>query len=207
MKLSSLTAGTGGLAVLLLALGTWTPADAGAPVPPAPVSTEAVTFQVDSGHSSVLFNVKHMEVSHFYGRFNRVEGEIVYDEAKPESSSVKIEIPANSIDTNSEKRDQHLLSPDFLDAKQFPRLKFTSTKVERDGALWKVTGDLAFHGTQQEVTFDMEVTGEGEARGGGKLMGFLATFEIDRTEWGMEYSVGPISKEIEITVSLEAKSS
>ncbi len=112
-------------------------------------------------------------------------------------------IKAGSVDTNSSNRDKHVLSPDFLDAKQFPELKFKSKKVERDGAVWRATGDLQFHGTQQEVTIDFEMTGEGKGRRGEALMGFHARFEIDRTEWGMEYMVGPLGKDIEITVSLE----
>lgn len=195
------------IATTALVASQYNPTTATSTVEPAPAATAAKNLKIDGGHSSVLFRIKHNKTAYFYGRFNEISGGIVYDEADPSKSSVEISIKAASVDTNSEGRDKHILSPDFLDAKQFPTLEFKSTKIQREGAVWQATGDLKFHGTQQEVTLEFEKTGEGKGRRGENLFGFHTRFTVDRTEWGMEYMVGPLGEEIEITVSLETAES
>ena len=188
-------------AALYLSPLNLTQAKSSAPVT-SPVS-EAKTLTVDGGHSSVLFRIQHMKAAYFYGRFNDVSGEIVLDEADPSKCKVKITIAADSVDSNSGKRDEHIKSPDFMDVKQFPAMEFISKKVERTGGVWKVTGDLEFHGANKEITVEFEKTGEGPGRGGATVYGFHSRFEIDRTDWGMDFMVGPLGKEIELTISLE----
>ncbi len=190
----------------VITLGQQNFSRATAPVEVAAAPLAAESFEVDGGHSSVLFRIKHMKVAYFYGRFNDVSGTILLDEEDPTKSTASITIKAASVDSNSEKRDEHITGPDFLDAKQFPELKFTSKSVKRDGAVWKMTGDLEMRGTRKSVSLDFEKTGEAAGRGGGTVAGFHSRFTIDRTEWGMDYMAGgPLGNEIEMTVSLEAK--
>jgi polyisoprenoid-binding protein YceI len=206
MKLIPLTASVL-IGAAALCIGHLNTSEAGSVEPLIQPNAEAKTLKIDSGHSSVLFRIQHNEAAYFYGRFNEVAGEVVFDEDDPAKCSVEVIIKAGSVDTNSANRDKHVLSPDFLDAKQFPELKFKSKKVERDGAVWKATGDLMLHGASHEITIDFEKTGEGKGRRGETLMGFHSRFEIERADWGMEYMVGPLSNEIELTVSLEVKGS
>lgn len=196
----------GGLA-LAAALVTITvrPTEAEPLVAPAAAASAPVDLQVDGGHSSVVFRIKHNEAAYFYGRFNDISGAITYDAADASKCKVQIDIDAASVDTNSEKRDQHVLSPDFLDAKQFPRLSFESTKVVEKGGLLVATGTLTMHGAKQEVTIEIEKTGEVEGRRGGKIYGFHTQFELDRTEFGMDNMVGPLGKEIVVMVGIEAR--
>src|SRR3954454_2565602 len=107
----------------------------------------ADTYQLDPVHSSVLFKVRHLNVTDFYGRFNDLSGTVTFDEAGPANNSVQLQIKADSLDTHNEKRDQHLKSPDFFNVKQFPAIAFKSTKVEKlaDNS-YKVTGNLTLHG-------------------------------------------------------------
>ena len=197
----------GALALATALLAPLAPStDAAAPLAPEAVPAAPLELTVDGGHSSVVFRIQHMGAAWFYGRFNEVSGEIVYDEATPAKSSVSITIPAMSVDTNSEKRDQHVTSPDFLDAKQFPELSFESKTVEKAGDLMKVTGELSMRGVKQDVSFDIEKTGEGKARGGAKVVGFHTTFTVDRTDFGMTYgSGGPLGDEVELMISLECR--
>lgn len=206
MKLFPLT-GLLALACLLPLALTPAPASAGAPAASAPASKAGLNLAIDGGHSSVVFRIKHMDTSWFYGRFNRIAGGIILDEGEPSKSKASIMIIADSVDTNDEKRDQHVKGPDFLDVKQFPMLNFTSKAVEKTGDRWRVTGELELHGTKKEVAVDFEKTGEGKARGGERLVGFLGTFTIDRTDFGIEYGIGALGKEIEVTISLETKES
>lgn len=161
-------------------------------------------YAVDPAHSSVLFRVTHLGVSNFYGRFNDVSGTVHYEPEHPEKSTVSIRIATDSVDTNSEGRDKHLESPDFFNATEFPALTFASTQVKAGakGAL-AVTGDLTLHGVTHSVSFDATPTGYGDRGRMGYRAGFEAQLGIARSDYGMDYMVGMLGDEVNITVALE----
>ena len=169
----------------------------------------ADTYQIDTGHSMVLFRAKHNGVAYNYGRFNEFTGKITMDETDISKSMVEFEVKTASVDTANEKRDQHLRSPDFFSAKQFPVITFKSTKVNmKEGAedVLEVTGDLELLGVKKSITVDVEITGKGKGRQGESLIGFESIFTINRSEFGMTYGVGgPVSDAIRLIVSIEAK--
>ncbi len=79
----------------------------------ASAQAEPENYKVDSVHSSVIFRVKHMDVSYSYGRFNGPQGTLALDMDDPSRSSIKIQIKSANIDTGNKKRDAHLKSPDL----------------------------------------------------------------------------------------------
>lgn len=174
---------------------------------PAPLAVTApAMYEIDGVHSAVIFRIKHLGVSYSYGRFNQITGSFTYDEAKPEASSIQVEIPTDSIDTGHEGRDQHLKSPDFFNAAEFPTITFKSKEVKKakDGKL-AVTGDLSLHGVTKAVTAEVEFVGAGDRGQMGNKAGFEATFTIKREDFGMSKMVGEtgIGNEVRVTVSLE----
>ncbi len=103
------------------------------------MAAQADTFKIDPVDSSVVFSVMSLGVNDFHGRFNDVSGTVVLDEADPSKSSIDFTIPIESVDTKNGKRDQHLKSPDFFNAKQFPVMTFKSKKVEGSGDTFKAS--------------------------------------------------------------------
>lgn len=175
---------------------------------PTSGNSEPLEFQVDPVHSHVLWKIEHRKVSYFYGRFDQVSGAIAFDPEHPEESSVYVEVQAKSIDTRTEKLNQHLRSPDFFDVVQYPVITFESQKVEPLGDdRYRVTGELSLHGVTREISVEVEHVGTAEGRDG-TLIGFHTVFTIDRTEYGMKYGTqrGDLGKEVELIVSLEARS-
>lgn len=161
------------------------------------------SFKVDPVHSSVIFSTKHNGISDFYGAFKEISGVITFDSADPSKSSVELTIPVESVDTRNEKRDQHLKSPDFFNAKQFPTLTFKSTKVAGSGDSYKVSGDLTVHGVTKPITVDFKKGaetkgGKGETRSGGETR-----FTIKRSDFDMKFMIGPVGDDVNIIVSLE----
>lgn len=189
------------LATVALTLPTSTPANSSAP---------EGAYTVDTNHSSVVFHTIHSGTARFYGTFNDFTGTIEFDEAKPEDASVKFSIDAASVDSRNSKRDQHLMSPDFLNSKEFESISFESKKVKvakkakgDQPLMLEVTGMLDFVGKQQEVTAMVEHVGSGSGMGGTEIVGFEAQFEISRKAFGID-KVGGLSDEIGLIVSVEA---
>jgi polyisoprenoid-binding protein YceI len=163
----------------------------------------ADTFKIDPVHSSVLFGIKHVGVTNFYAFFNDISGTVTFDKDNPAKSSFELTVPVESLYSRNPKRDQHLKSPDFFNAKQFPTLSFKSTKVEASGDTYKVSGDFTLHGVTKPITIEFnkgpEGKGmEGEVRGGGETR-----FTIKRSDYGMTFMQGALGDEVDIIVSVE----
>jgi polyisoprenoid-binding protein YceI len=168
------------------------------------------TYDIDLSHSTVGFTVRHLMISKVRGHFGAYTGAIEIAD-RPEDSSVKVTIEAGSINTNDEQRDGHLRSPDFFDAEQYPVLSFKSTAVEatRSGD-WKVTGDLTIRDITRPVVLDVEFDGAQTDPWGGARLGFSASTEIDREDWGLSWNQALetggvlVGKKIKIDLGVEA---
>ena len=159
----------------------------------------ADSYQVDPIHSVIIFRIKHMDVGHFYGRFNNPQGNFKYDEQNPGQSSFTVSVKAQDFDSGNAKRDQHVRGPDFLNAKEFPNVTFKSKSVkagEGENKLY-VTGELALHGQTKPVTAILEKTGAANNR-----VGFEGVFDIKRSDFGMK-GVQGVSDEIRLIVAFQ----
>src|SRR5512135_3108322 len=81
----------------------------------APLVASADTWQIDPGHSTVGFTVRHMTISSVRGQFDKVVGTITANGNDPASVAIEATIETASIDTRSADRDSDLKSPNFLD--------------------------------------------------------------------------------------------
>jgi polyisoprenoid-binding protein YceI len=163
----------------------------------------ADTFAIDPVHSSVVFKIRHMKLADFYGRFNDISGAVSFDKEDAAKSSVNAEVKVESVDTNNEKRNQHLKSPDFFNAKQFPVMSFKSTKVEKSGDDYKVTGDFSLHGVTKSITVDFKKVGEGKGMQGETRIGGATEFTIKRSDYGITFMPDGLGDEVGIILSLE----
>lgn len=150
------------------------------------------TWNIDPVHTQVEVAVKHMMITTVRGRFPDVRGTITVDEEDPESSGVEVTIDAAGIDTRNEDRDAHLRSEDFLDVEEHPEITFRSTRIEgahdEPGEPFRVVGDLTIRGETREVVLDATYEGTGEDPWGGTRVGFSASTEIDRRDFGLRWN-------------------
>jgi polyisoprenoid-binding protein YceI len=181
------------LAVLVVA--------AGAPVP----AWAADTYKIDPVHSSVVFKIKHLDITYVYGRFNNAAGTLTIDEKNPANSAVAVTVNAADVDTANEKRDAHLRSPDFFNAEKYGTISFTSRKFEKVGEnTYTVSGDLTLLGVTRPLTASVRHTGSGNDPWGGYRTGYETSFSIKRSDFGMTYLLEGVADDVTIHVSVEA---
>jgi polyisoprenoid-binding protein YceI len=149
----------------------------------------AGVWDIDPGHSSVEFVVRHL-LSRVRGRFADFAGTIEVG-VDPVRSAATVTIQAASIDTNHQERDAHLRNPDFLDVERFPTLAFRSSGVrEFDGKhVLRLAGDLTIRDVTRPVSLDVEYLGWSEDPWGGMRAGFSARTEINRDDFGVNWNV------------------
>ncbi|HPF70419.1 MAG TPA: YceI family protein [Candidatus Krumholzibacteria bacterium] len=152
-------------------------------------TARAADYAIDPAHSSVGFQIKHLAIAKVNGTFSGFEGTIAFEEGKPGAWSVKATIPTASVDTGNKDRDDHLRSPDFFDAAAYPTMTFTSTAVTMTSATeGQLQGELTLHGVTRPVTLDLEFNGAVTDPWGNEKIGFSASGEIDRKDWGLTFN-------------------
>ncbi len=151
-------------------------------------SVFADTWEIDRVHSSVGFQVNHMVISKVNGKFDSFNGTINFDGKDFSKASVVVNIDPKTIDTDNERRDGHLKSPDFFAADSLPEMKFVSTSIKPLGEnKFQMVGDLTMRGVTKPVTLDGEFRGTVAAMGGTKA-GFSAKGTINRQDWGVSWN-------------------
>jgi polyisoprenoid-binding protein YceI len=169
----------------------------------------AGTWNIDPVHSEVSFVVRHMMVSKVRGRFDSFTGTLV-TAGDPLKSTVTASVDLNSVNTGAPDRDNHIRSADFFHVEQHPTMAFQSTGVRQHRDDFLLDGDLTLRDITKPVTFKLEVNGFGPDAYGGTRVGFSATTEINRSDWGVSYN-GPIpgggvavSEKVTINLEIEA---
>ncbi len=146
------------------------------------------TWTIDHAHSEIGFKVKHLVISSVSGKFNSFDATV--ESEKEDFSDAKIQFSADisSIHTGNEQRDEHLKSPDFFDAANHPKITFTSTSFQPNGADYKLTGDLTIRGITKPVTLDVEFGGVQNDLYGRTVAGFEATGKLKRSEFELQWN-------------------
>lgn len=167
-------------------------------------------WSVDTSHSSISFQVKHMMVSKVKGTYDQfsitVDSESIEDLT---TATISIDIDVATINTKNEDRDNHLKSADFFDVEKYPSIKFQSTSITKSGDQYKITGDLTIKDMTKPVTFDVEYNGKGTNPWGVEVYGFEGETKIDREEFGLIWNTALetggvlVGKDVKIAIEIE----
>lgn len=146
-------------------------------------------WEIDPAHSEIHFKIKHLVISTVTGAFRIFSGTLENDDPENfENARIEVTLDVYSIDTNETDRDEHLKSPEFFDADQFPEIKFRSSSfTHKNGDHYDLTGNLTLKGITRQVA--LEVLFGGEAKDGfGKFRaGFEVSGTIRRKDFGLVY--------------------
>lgn len=170
------------------------------------------TYNFDKAHSFIGFKVKHMGLIEVPGFFRDFTGTVNYDGKDVSKSSVEFSAKVTSVDTGVTGRDNHLRTADFFEVEKFPDMTFKSTKVEKKGNAWTVTGDLTMKGVTKSVAIPFNITGflPGNQRNGPR-MGITGETTINRRDFGVNYgnnlpgtNTPVISDDVKVVLQIEA---
>ncbi|WP_347375048.1 YceI family protein [Aequorivita sp. Q41] len=148
---------------------------------------DAAMWKVDKSHTSVNFSINHF-FSAVTGKFTDFDGKLHFDPKNLNGSKADFTVTINSINTDDAKRDTHLLSNDFFEAKTYPKMFFKSTKFEKKSDTeYLIYGKLTIKDKTKDVVFPMKITGEMEhpMMKGTVILGVVIDTTIDRTEYGV----------------------
>jgi polyisoprenoid-binding protein YceI len=176
----------------------------------APLGAFADTYKIDTAHSRIAFSL-HQFVSTVRGDFHRFSGTIEVDREHPERSSVTARISVASLDTKIQKRDLHLLSPEFFDTAKFPEITFKSRSVKQTGEnSGDILGDFTMHGVAKPMTLHVKLAAPPSSESLPKRTRWIVTTDpINRKDFGLMFSsasesISGISNNVTPTIEIEA---
>lgn len=172
-----------------------------------PAELPAGSWQLDAGHTSVNWQVRHIGLSWYTARFDKAEASLDFDPARPEAASLTAIVDAASVSTGDSQFDDRLSGSGWLDAERHPEIVFRSKRIEVTGEeTGRVHGEVTLKGVTRDAV--METKFYGGTRNpleGREAIGFSGEFEVDRTEFGI--GTGPagnfISKTVRIRIEAE----
>ena len=156
--------------------------------PTAAVEDISGDYTIDPTHTRLGFSTRHAMVTTVRGQFTEFSGTAHVDAATPANSHVALTIQTASVDTGVADRDGHLKSADFFDADNNKEITFSSTKVERDGDDWVITGDLTIKGVTKPITIEFESNGSARDPFGNLRIGFEGGTSINRKDWDLTWN-------------------
>lgn len=153
------------------------------------VKAQTTEWSFDFAHTDIAFSVTHMMVTDVAGKFNKYEGTFYSDKSDFTDAKISFTIDVKSINTENEKRDNHLRSADFFDIEKYPSITFQSTSIKKSGkGKYKLTGNFTMIGVTKPITLDVVHKGTIKDPWGGTRAGFKLTGKIDRNNWGLKYN-------------------
>jgi polyisoprenoid-binding protein YceI len=170
---------------------------------------QAVSWRIDTLHSSAQFSVKHLMISTVRGQFGGVKGSVTYDPKNPAATTVEATVDCSTVNTGEPKRDADLKTAEFFDVKKYPVMHFKSKRVERAGeGKLRMMGDLTINAITREVILDLEgPSAEIRDAQGRQKIGVSGVTKISRKEFGILYNPilesGGVAVSDEVSIILE----
>lgn len=171
-----------------------------------PMSVGAAPYKVDKSHAFVHFEVAHLGIFPYPGRFKKFRMKLDYDAANVENSKVEVDIPLESLETDDGLMNELLLGEQFFDVRNFPKMTFKSTKIRRTGEnTGTIEGELTLHGYTKTVTFDAKFNGQAKSPFSGKpIIGITGVAKVDRSKWGLTAWRRFVGNTVTILIGFEA---
>ncbi len=147
-------------------------------------------YVLDPAHASVNWSISHSGLSFYTARFDGISGSLDFNPTDPTASHVDIRIDPLSVSTGDADWDDTLATDSkYFDGDTHGEIRFVSTSATKTtDSTGTVTGDLTLRGITKPVTLDVSYNGSGKSFGhSGATLGFSATGQIKRSDWGMSY--------------------
>lgn len=109
------------------------------------------------------------------GSFKTFKGTINFDPADLGTAKFDLTIDVSSIDMGNGMKNKKAMTSEWFDEGKYPTIKYTSSKVEKSGDNYKLTGSLKMKGVTKNYTIPVKFSGNK----------FSGTFNVKRSDFGV----------------------
>lgn len=150
-------------------------------------SLSASEWKFDPTHTEVSFVATHLKFTKVRGQFKDFDGKVSLNDKDITKSNVSLTVKVASVQTGAPKRDGHLQTTDFFDAEKYPNITFKSTKIEKSGDGYKLTGDLTIRDVTKPVTLDAQISDPLKTDWGSTVRSFSLSGSINRFDYNVAW--------------------
>jgi polyisoprenoid-binding protein YceI len=166
-------------------------------------------YELDPAHTAVEFVARHI-LTKVRGRFTDFAGFIDVAE-DPARSNLEVEVKTASIQTNTDQRDEHLKSDDFLNVERWPVMTFRSTAIRHTGgARFEIDGELTIRDVTRAITLSGTYLGTDTNPYGKTVLAATARATLEREDWNVSWNMVLetggflVSKNVDLEIEVEA---
>ena len=178
---------------------------------PLAAHAQAAAWKVDPNHTHVGFVARHLGFAKVRGEFKQFAATIEADAKTGKITKLEAEADAKSVDTGTQKRDDHLRSDDFFGAAQYPKIKLVLESIKWKGNAFSATVALTIRDVTKDVKLEGELLGVRTVNfgnGAHQRAAYEARGKIDRKAFGLKFAgvaegIAIVSDEVELELQLE----
>lgn len=194
------------LAALLLAgCSTLASAVLSPKIDPVAISLEPGDFTLDTAHAALVFRIDHLGYSDYVGRFDRFDARLKGDAASPATAQVEAIIDMASLNIANQDFAAELMGPDWFDATTHPQAIFQSGVITQTSETTaSIEGALTLKGVTRPILLKARLNGSAyDPLRRADVIGFSATSEISRAEFGIDRFSGLLTDTVRIEIEAE----
>jgi len=144
-----------------------------------------------SSNSKVTFKIGNMGFKSVKGSFTGLNGDLTFSADNLQASNFDVCIDAATINTENQKRDEHLKNEDFFDVEKYPTICFTSSAIVKTNTGYETTGILKMHGVTKTVKIPFTYSNNT----------FTGKINVNRADYGIGPNGGfMVGKNVEIQI-------
>lgn len=130
------------------------------------------------------------------GEFKKAKGTIKFDENDLTNSKFEITIDVNSINTGNSMQNKKAQTSEWFEADKYSTIKFVSSKVEKSGDAYSITGKLTMKGVTKEKKIPATVSKSGND------LTFAGKFTVNRIDYGVGHKSDAVPDIMNISYSI-----
>ena len=168
-----------------------------------------ISWEVDHHHSAINFTVNHF-FTPVGGIFEEFEAELLFNPENLAASSIDVAIPASSVNTRHQDRDDHLRSEDFFNVAEWPTMRFVSNTIEKTGDnKFVAKGKLTIRDVTRDFELPFEFLGvmDHPFMENSKVAGIVANTKLQRSDFnvgvGSWAATAVVGNTVDIRINLE----
>jgi polyisoprenoid-binding protein YceI len=174
------------------------------------LAADSTAWTIDPAHTQIGFTARHLGFAKVHGEFKSFSAKVAADPKTGKITALEAEADAKSVNTDVQKRDDHLRSDDFFNAEKYPKLKLVLKSIEWRGNAFTATCALTIRDKTKDVKLEGELLGfqtVNFGKGPQLRAAYEAEGKINRKDFGLNFAglaegIAIVSDEVELNLEV-----
>jgi polyisoprenoid-binding protein YceI len=153
-------------------------------------ATSSVDYKIKDGFK-IAFKSKDPS-----GIFTSLKGTVKFDEANLAASKLDLSVDVSSISTGNGMMNKKAQTDEWFGSAKYPTIKYTTSKIEKAGNDYLLTGTLTLKGVSKEKKIPMKVTKAGTE------ITLTGAFAVNRMDYKIGHKSDAVPDVMNITYSV-----